>query len=245
MGVVIDELAAGQHARRVAWLAAHHLHRCRIIGFDPVGEGVAQVHQRIAQGGQFPVEHADDLHRVVRVEDDVVEAVVVMHDAGGRVVGRHLVVEPGFHRLPLWRIGGQGLLVAIAPAFDLARHVAFGLAEVTQAVGVVVDLVQFDEFVDEALAQGLGFRRVQPQLRRQVGAQDDAVDPFHHVELGTDHRFVGAVHVGFRAVRKAVAQLIEDAEFTAHVVGRLGPVAEGRTTQDEFLFGVFQQVGEV
>ncbi|MCY1440801.1 hypothetical protein D9M71_570900 [compost metagenome] len=161
------------------------------------------------------------------------------------MVGRHLVVEPGLDRFPLWRIGGQGLFVAIAPAFDLSRHVAFGFTQVTQAVGVVVDAMQFHELVDETLAQGFGFRRIQAQLRRQVRAQDDAVDPFHDIELGTDHRFVGAVHVGFRAVRKTVAQLIEDAEFTAHVVGRLGLVAEGRATQDEFLFGVFQQVSEV
>ncbi|MNN78421.1 hypothetical protein D3C81_1949800 [compost metagenome] len=53
------------------------------------------------------------------------------------------------------------------------------------------------------------------------------------------------MHVGFRAIRKTVAQLIEDAEFTAHVVGGLGLVAERRTAQDEFLFRVFQQVGQV
>ncbi|MNO99856.1 hypothetical protein D3C76_916380 [compost metagenome] len=53
------------------------------------------------------------------------------------------------------------------------------------------------------------------------------------------------MHVGLRAVRKTVAQLIEDAEFAAHVMGGLGLVTEGRPTQDEFLFRVFEQVGEV
>ena len=43
-GVVINELAAGQHAGRIARLAAHQLYGSGVIGFNPVGERVAQVH---------------------------------------------------------------------------------------------------------------------------------------------------------------------------------------------------------
>jgi L-alanine-DL-glutamate epimerase-like enolase superfamily enzyme len=81
LGVIVDELTAGEHAGRVARLATHKLHRRWVGRFDPVGEGVAQVHQRVAEGGQLPVQHADDLHRVVRVKNHVIEAVVVVHDA--------------------------------------------------------------------------------------------------------------------------------------------------------------------
>ncbi|MNI84009.1 hypothetical protein D3C73_1408730 [compost metagenome] len=74
------------------------------------------------------------------------------------MIGRHLVVEPGFDHIPLRRVRRQGFLVAIAPAFDLPRHITFRFAKVAKAIGVVVDPVQFDELVDEALAQGFGFR---------------------------------------------------------------------------------------
>ncbi|MNG27649.1 hypothetical protein D3C84_1128000 [compost metagenome] len=73
------------------------------------------------------------------------------------MIGRHLVVEPGLDRFPLRGVRGQGFFVAIAPAFDLPRHITFGFAEVAQAIGVVVNLMQLDELVDEAFAQGFGF----------------------------------------------------------------------------------------
>ncbi len=79
--VVVDERLARQHARRITRLATCHLHRQRIVRLHPVGEGIAQVHQRIAQRGQLPVQYADNAHGVGRVEDHVVEAIVVMHDA--------------------------------------------------------------------------------------------------------------------------------------------------------------------
>lgn len=41
LGVVVGELSAGQHARQVAGLAAGQLHRSRVAGFHPVGEGIA------------------------------------------------------------------------------------------------------------------------------------------------------------------------------------------------------------
>lgn len=245
LGVVIDELTAREHAGCVARLAAHQLHGRRVSGFDPVGEGVAQIHQRVAQRGQFPVEHADDLHRVVGVEDHIVEAVVVVHDAGGGVVGRHLVVEPCTHRFPAWGIGGQGFFVAVAPAANLALYVAFRLAQVGQAAGAVIDLVQFNELVDKAFAQGFGPGRIQAQLRRQVGAQNNPVDPFHYIELGADHRLIGAMHIGFGAIGKAVFQLVENAVLAAHVMGRLGLVAKRRAPQHEFLAWVFEQVSQV
>ncbi|MCY1349308.1 hypothetical protein D9M69_354910 [compost metagenome] len=161
------------------------------------------------------------------------------------MVGRHLVPEPGPDRFPGRRVRGHGLLVAVAPAGDLALHVAFRLAQVTQAAGLVVDVVQLHQLVDEALAQFAGLAFGELHVGRQVGAQDHALDPFHHVELGADHRLVGAVHVGLGAVGEAGVELVEDAEFAAHVVGGFGLAPEGRAAQHELLAGVFQQVGQV
>src|SRR3990167_3052413 len=244
-GVVVGELLAGQHARRIARLTAHHLHRRGGGGLDPVGKGVAQIHQRVADGGQFPVQHADDLHRVLWVEDHVIEAVVVVHDGRLGVGGRHLVFQPGLDRLPQRCVRGQGLLVARAPATDLALYIAFRFAQVAETAGGVVDVVQLDHLVDEALAQLAGLVGIEVQLGRHIGAQDDAVDPLHYIEFGADHRFVRAVHIGFRAVGEGLVELVENAVLATHIVSGFGLVAKGRTPQDEFLLGVFDQVGEV
>lgn len=151
------------------------------------------------------------------------------------------------HARTVSQLGASGVraFVAVAPTADLACYITFGLAQVGQAAGSVVDLVQFDEFIDKALAQRLGLGRVQAQFGRQVRAQDDAVDALHHIELGADHRLVKAVHIGFGAIREAVLELIENAVFAAHVVGGLGFVAKWRAAQHEFLARVFQQVSQV
>src|SRR5690606_40762990 len=56
-----------------------------------------------SQGGQLPVEHADDAHRILRVENHIVETVVVVHQRRTRMVGRHLVAQPGLHFFPQGR----------------------------------------------------------------------------------------------------------------------------------------------
>ncbi len=168
-----------------------------------------------------------------------------MNDPGFWVVGRHLVLQPGLDRVPSRRIGGHGALVTLAPAFDLTFHIAFRFAQIAEPAGLVVDVVQFDELVDEALAQGAGLGLVEIQLRRQFRTQDDAVDALHHVELGADHRFIGAVDICLGAVGEPSVELIENAELAAHVMGRLGLVAEWRATQHQVQAGVLQQVGQV
>ncbi|MNF68534.1 hypothetical protein D3C84_503940 [compost metagenome] len=105
--------------------------------------------------------------------------------------------------------------------------------------------MQLHQLVDEAVAQLAGLAFVERHVGRQLGAQDHPLDPLHHIELGADHRFVGAVHVGFRAVGETGVELVEDAELAAHVVGGLRLAAEGRAAQHELMAGVFQQVGQV
>ncbi|MCY1366902.1 hypothetical protein D9M69_538120 [compost metagenome] len=168
-----------------------------------------------------------------------------MHDPRLGVIARHLVLEPGLDRLPLRRIGGHGFFIAVDPATDLALHVAFRFTQVGEAAGLVINVVQLDQLVDEVLAQLAGASLVEVQLRGQLVAQDDAVDPFHDVELGADHRFVGAVRIGLRAIGEAGVELVEDAVFAPHVMGRLGLAAERRAAQDELLLRVFDQVGQV
>ena len=53
------------------------------------------------------------------------------------------------------------------------------------------------------------------------------------------------MHVGLGAVGETGVELVEDAVFAAHVVGRLGLVTERRTPQDELLLRVLDQVGQI
>ncbi len=168
-----------------------------------------------------------------------------MHDPGLVVIGWHLVAQPCLYRLPGRRIGGDGAFVTIDPAADLPLYITFRLAQVAEATGLVVDVVQVDELVDEALAQRSGLRGREIQFGRNILAQDDAAHPLHDVELGADERFVGAVGVGLRAIRKTGVELVEDAVLTPHVMSRFRLVAERRAAQDELALGVFQQIGQI
>ncbi len=134
------------------------------------------------------------------------------------MVGGHLVIQPGLDRFPLRGVRGQGLFITLAPTANLPRDIAFGLAQLAQATSVVIDAVQFDQALDKALAQRLGLGGIEAKLRWQVGAQDNALDPLHHIELRADQAFVAAMRIGLRAIREAVLEPIEDAEFAPHVV---------------------------
>ena len=79
--------------------------------------------------------------------------------------------------------------------------------------------MQLHQLVDKALAQGAGLLAAQCQFRWQVRAQNDALDPLHHIELGADQAFVSAMRVGLGAVGEGLAELVEDAELAAHVMG--------------------------
>ena len=128
---------------------------------------------------------------------------------------------------------------------DLTLHVAFRLAQVTQAAGLVVNVEQLDQLVDEAHAQLASFLRTKIEFGRDVRAQDNAVDPLHDVELGANHALIGAVHIGFGAVGKTVIELIENTELATHIVGRLGLVPIWRAAQYKLFVRVFKQIGQV
>ena len=56
---------------------------------------------------------------------------------------------------------------------------------------------------------------------------------------------VRAVGKGFGAVSEGILELVKNAVFAAHVVGRSGFLAKGRATQYQLLIGVLNQVSEV
>ncbi len=176
---------------------AAELPRCDV----PAHAVVAEVGQRMAQRGQLPVE--DGQHaRLARVEDQVVEPVVAVHDAGDlfRLV-RHVLRQPvdqavhGRDRL------GLRQFVLLAPALDLAREVVARLAVVGQADGGVVHAVQRGDhavhFVVDRRALGAG------HAGQGLVPQHAALHELHDVEGAADHGLVLAqrTHPGDRHVR--------------------------------------------
>ncbi|KPX78164.1 Unknown protein sequence [Pseudomonas amygdali pv. mellea] len=244
-GVIVDERLARQHAGGIARLATCQLNRQRVVSLDPVGEGIAQVHQRITERGQFPVQHADDVHRVIRIEDHIVEAVVVMHDAGGGRVGGHFVCQPRLDLLPCRSVRGSRFFITLRPARNLPLHVTLGFAQITQAARLVINAVQVHQFVDEALAQVFSLSCIQRQFGRQIRAQDDPLDALHHVKLRADHRLIRAVQVRLRAIGEGIPELIENAVFTTHVMCRSRLVSERWAPQHQLALWVLNQVGQV
>ncbi|EEF93564.1 hypothetical protein CATMIT_01805, partial [Catenibacterium mitsuokai DSM 15897] len=58
--VAVGDLLAGEHAGQVRGLPLVAPHQRVVAGFDPVRQGDAQVHQRVAERGEFPVQHGAD-----------------------------------------------------------------------------------------------------------------------------------------------------------------------------------------
>jgi hypothetical protein len=90
--------------------------------------------------------------RMFGIEHHVVEAVIVVDDATGVVVCG-CFREPREHVFAGIGVLGERLLPAIAPAGDLPRDIAFALADVLQLGLRGIDLMQFDQAIDEAKAE--------------------------------------------------------------------------------------------
>src|ERR1035437_471187 len=87
---------------------------------------IGNVRQRMPQSGELPIEDGEN-SRLGRMENQIVEAVIAVHD-GGFVSGGNVVRQPGdeiVHGLYFFRFGR---LVLLAPAPDLAREIIAGLA---------------------------------------------------------------------------------------------------------------------
>src|SRR5215213_498735 len=85
--VAVDKLFAGHEA----WRYRHGRHDGRklvgIAGFDPVRERDGEVEERVPDGRHLPVEDRTYIRQVFRVQDQVIELVVVVYDGRGWAPG--------------------------------------------------------------------------------------------------------------------------------------------------------------
>ena len=189
---------------------------------------VGELGQRIAQGGDLPVDDAQH-PGLAGMEDHVVEPVVAMHQHR-LVIGRQMggqPVEQTVHRLDLL---GLRRLVLLAPARDLARHVAAGTAEIRQAERGVVDGMQAGQGLElGAIDRAPAFLG---DLRQQRVPQHAAVAIFHDVEGGADHAVVLAQRVGPGRRHVGLVERRDHPELAVDGMGRRQQLAGRLATQD-------------
>ena len=242
--VVIHHFPAGQHARAMGRLPAQHLERAFVVRLNPVGQAVPQIHQRITDGGHLPVQDADHLERVVRVQYYVVKAKIVVDHHLGNVL-RHLVVEPAHHRLKITHILRAGLAEAITPAADLPLYVTCPPAQLVQARRPGIHPMQVHQLVNHVQAELAGVRLTELKTLRKILAQDDALQAFHHIEIATQNVVIITDGDDVGHVRIDRLQSLHHLCLTQHIVGRFGDLAKRGPTENVGMVSVIHLVGQV
>ncbi len=125
---------------------------------------------------------------------------------------------------------GLGGLVLLGPAVDLAQHVVAGTAEVLQADGLVVGVVQVGERLQGGHVDGVALGRL--VLRQGLVPEDAALDHVHHVEHGADHALVLAQAVGARHRETRGAEGRDHPVFPVHRVRRRQQLARRLAAHD-------------
>ena len=190
-------------------------------GRDVPGHAVvAEVGQRVAHGGQLPVQHRQHA-RFGGVEDQVVEPEVAVHHRHHRLVARAVrdVLRQPFDQ-PVHGLVGAGDrgLVLLAPARDLALEIVAGPAEIGQAECGHIQLVQRG---DDAVHLVVDRRALLARHARQrLVPEHAALHELHHVEGAADDRFVLAQQVHARHRHLAAGQRVHDPELALHRMGR-------------------------
>jgi hypothetical protein len=157
---------------------------------------VAEVGQRVAQGGQLPVQHGNHA-RLGGVEHQVVQAEVAVHDGHAAFVARWPACgRAAIHQLVHLGDGlGDGGHVLLAPAADLALEVVAALAVVARPCGKLHAVQRRDHAVHLVVDGGALGRR---HAGQGLVPQHAAFHELHDVEGAADDGFVLAQRIHVR-----------------------------------------------
>ena len=125
----------------------------RIIRLHPVRERVAQVHQGLTQGTDFPVEHRLYFGRIPVAEDNVINTVIAVQDGVMATSGWHVCLEPMADIAESAYIRRDDTFITAVPAQNLALHIPLWFPKVFQARCKVIHLVQLDQLFPELPAE--------------------------------------------------------------------------------------------
>ena len=157
-------------------------------GLDvPAHAVVAEVGQGVADGRQLPIQHRHQ-PGLGGVEDQVVEPVVAMHDAGLAAVagtGGQVAWQPGHQAVHLGDGLGDRGRVLLAPAADLTLEIVAGTAKIGQTDRTNVHVVQACQHPVHLVVEGPSFCR--RQARQRLLPEHPALDKVHQVEGAADH----------------------------------------------------------
>jgi hypothetical protein len=203
---------------------------------------IGEVGERVAEGGQLPVDHREHARAVGR-EDEVVDAEIAVHQRHLAVVGRAAPLEPGTERVHGGDIVGGAVAVLLAPARELAREVVAGLAVVGQAHGARVERMDGGEHAHDLLVPRAPLGGIELGQRRIP--MDATVDVAHEIEHRPDHAVVAAQVDRLRHRDAAAVQRLEHAELAVDRVRR-GQELAGRFPPQHVTAGRgFDQVGRI
>jgi acyl-CoA dehydrogenase len=177
---------------------------------------IGDIRERMAEGRQLPVEHADHA-RLARMIHEVLQPEVAVGD-GRPLVARRVCGKPAdqlVHRGNGMRLGG---LVLPRPQRDLPGEVAGRLAEAIEPHRAPVDRMQVGHDLAHGGINGAALGR------RQAGqcgvAEHAAFGEIHHIEWGADNRSVLAQQAGRDDRHTAPLQRMHDAVFALDHVRR-------------------------
>ena len=142
--IPVYDLFPGERACYMRGHRPHDEHIRRIIRLNPISQGISQIHQRVPDGGHFPVQDSRDSGGILFVQNTIVQFIVVVNNARPVGVGRHVVQYPCHDIFPVRSIIGSCGAVSRGPAFGLASYVSCRVAEVAQTDFFVVDGMEFD-----------------------------------------------------------------------------------------------------
>src|SRR3546814_918253 len=201
----IAEVAPGAFAvtldQRLAWrkpIVAFDAHAVSVwaVFIGPTHEQPAEIDERIAEGGHFPV---DDRRQCAVIGiDDVADVIVAVNDAGLQL-GWAMGYKPRADLFDVAEAVMAGPLrkARIAcqlgcPAIDLALEKAIDPAEVTQAGGFGFDGGERREAVDKLQAHPMPDGGRGPRRLRQGNRRVEAIHRRHQVEDRAQHALVEA-----------------------------------------------------
>src|SRR5215471_18782111 len=110
------------NAKRLAVDAGETAHRL-VVGEAPLHALVGEVGERVADGGELPIDDGKQA-RPVGLEDHVIDAVVAVHEARSPVVGWLVLLEPLDQDLHVLDVLGLRGAILLGPAVALAREIA-------------------------------------------------------------------------------------------------------------------------
>jgi hypothetical protein len=197
--VALNQLAAGKPPGLRRDGAYRFPPRFGVVRLRPVAKEQAEVYQRVADGAHLPVENRHYARWGLTVEHHIVEFEVIVDYGGRRRLGDP-IEQPLDNAFQFRDLAGFRAFPPSGPSSNLPFDKPGRLADLVDAAGMDVDVVESRQGVDHRFAHSTPHRETIAQLRRNLAPDDQPSPAFHQVEGPSDDARVLAHEI--RAGRK-------------------------------------------